>query len=227
MKLDLRRPTLVITGAWNPPIFQPPWAAKHLFGVPEGDQIRVNQMIRVGPSEPLAVSYIDDVGYRVAQSRVEIYVNAMERRFIRNCEEVCVRLLESLPHTPIRAFGVNFFFVEDDPSDLLLDSLQVTDSLAEEYQILSQELKASIPIDNDCELNLTRQPSGSSVVFNFNFHHENFSELNRVDTVTGSVDKYFGMALELLRNTYSLIDVEILAHEFGGLENDRTGEIQE
>lgn len=220
MKLDLRRPTLVITGAWNPPIFQPPWAAKYLFGVPEGDQIRVNQMIRVGPSESLAVSYIGDVGYRVSQSRVEIYLNSMERRIVEECENVCVRLIESLPHTPIRAFGVNFFVVEEDPSDLLLDSLQVTDNLAQQYPILSQELKASIPIDNNCELNLGRQLDGGSVVFNFNFHHENFTEINRGDTVMGSVDRYYRIAREVLQNTYDLNDVDILTHEFGGLEDD-------
>ena len=36
VKLDLRRPSIVLTGAWNPAIFQAGWILRFLFQVPDG-----------------------------------------------------------------------------------------------------------------------------------------------------------------------------------------------
>jgi hypothetical protein len=215
-----------MTGAWNPPIFQPSWAAKFLFEVPEGERRRVNHMFQAGQPDPVSVSYIGNIGYRATPGRFELYLNSDDVGCWSYAEELSIRLLEALPHTPIRALGVNFFFTEEFPTDDLLDALTVNDRLAEQCDLIGQELKSTVFVNENCELGLTRQSNDDGASFNFNYHHEEFASLDKRETLTGCVSKYFEHATELLRNVYGLELTGIDAHDFGGDIGDTEDQIQ-
>ena len=63
MNLDLRKPTIVVTGAWNPAILELGWIARYLFDVPENAQVRAHTIVTgVGTKQLKEVTYINGIG---------------------------------------------------------------------------------------------------------------------------------------------------------------------
>jgi hypothetical protein len=81
--------TTVITGTWNPAIFQAGWIAEHLFGVPKGQQLEMAQRITTGP-HPKSTYFYANIGISVTTERLELYCNRMADEVINNIEEVCL-----------------------------------------------------------------------------------------------------------------------------------------
>lgn len=70
--LDLRRPIMVVTGLFNPAIFNPQWCARHIFDIPSGETINITIGDGIGTNG--AVAFIRKVGWSVNPMRLEIYV---------------------------------------------------------------------------------------------------------------------------------------------------------
>lgn len=212
MRLDLTRPTLVIVGAWNPAIFQAGWCAEHLFDVPPGEQVRTASVLTGMP--PKEITYFDPVGISVSTARLELFANGIGDAPKDGVENTAIRILETLPHTPTGALGVNFFFVEDDPSDELIDSFNTADALRENYSISSRELSVGIDVDH-ATLNFSRALSRSVVSFNLNYHIDNLNVLGERNELHGIVQKYLEHALDLLQNVFSMpAEYEETFHRF-------------
>jgi hypothetical protein len=217
VRLDLTRPTLVIIGAWNPAIFQAGWCAEHLFDVPPGEQVRTAAVLTGMP--PKEITYFDPVGIGVSTSRLELFANGIGDTPKDRVEATAIRILETLPHTPTGALGVNFFFVDNDPSDELIDSFNTADALRENYSINSRELSVGIDVEH-ATLNFTRALSKSVVSFNFNYHIENLSALGEHSEIRGIVQKYLSHALDLLQNVFSMpAEFEEIFHRFPDTQN--------
>ena len=90
LTLDLRLPTIVITGTWNPAIFQPGWIAEHLFGVPKGQQLEMVQRITTAP-QPKMTYYLASVGISVTPERLELYCNDLSGETKARAEAVAWR----------------------------------------------------------------------------------------------------------------------------------------
>jgi hypothetical protein len=112
MKLDLRLPTVVIPGAWNPAIFSPEWIGRFVFYKKPGDLVPFFQVVFSTPPAR-AVMYYDVFGISPSSERVDIYANSLIRGDIEDIESKCVKILNLLPHTPISALGINFQFSEE------------------------------------------------------------------------------------------------------------------
>lgn len=214
MKLDLRRPTLVLTGAWNAAIFQPGWALKFLFEVPEGTRIATHQLIEVGTPSTMPITYVGKLGYRASNARVEFYLNELDAEMCGQLERMVLRLIATLPHTPFGSFGVNFLFIEEDPSDDLLDSIATRDALTSHYTVKSQELAAAIDVGNSTTLNLRRQSSSTGVVFNFNYDTPGLTADNAQRLLADVLTKSLKHATTLLDEVYALRDYAAINHEF-------------
>jgi len=120
MYLNLQRPLLVITGAWNPAVFQVPWMAVNLFGKKRGDTVSVTHIQL--QDRPDLLTYFGDIGIGVSQRRIDLFANNFDDNTKRALEGTCVKLIELLPHTPMDGFGANFIFEESDPDPGLIDS---------------------------------------------------------------------------------------------------------
>jgi hypothetical protein len=128
MKLDLRMPTVVLAGAWNPAIFQPGWIARHVFGVPAGAEIKVTAVQMLIGQQQKLVTYIRDVGFAVSSNRLEIFAVEGSESAFKAAEETTARIVELLPHTPISAYGINFHFIEEHPLPGLLRKIRSCDA---------------------------------------------------------------------------------------------------
>lgn len=212
MFLDARRPVFVFRGAWNPAIFQPPWLAKYLFGIESGKEIEAVDMTVLTPV-PKQITYIDNIGISASNDGIDIFANDLDEKTIAKAETTAIRLLETLPHTPLGGFGVNFCFTEKEPSDDLLDCLHTKDSIDKYFKILKQDFSAAIEIDSVI-LNFTRQPTDANVQFDFNYHHNRIDFETRKETIEGAIGRFLEKSEEILDQLYSLQGYEVLKHEF-------------
>lgn len=211
MKIELRRPQIVLAGAWNPAIFQPGWIARHLHQVPKGTEVRGQQII----SPPINVVYINGIGISASPDRVEIYSNEDCQAALDLAEQVAIRILTTLPHTPINALGVNYHFVVDDPDDELLDKLKIKDGIYQHYKILGENLVSTIEIDQDSVLNFSRQPTSEMVEFDFNYHYGNISSDNAESILHGVLTNNITKSLEILKKLYDIEKYDgALKHDF-------------
>ena len=216
MNIDLRKPTLVLTGAWNPAIFQLGWIAKFLFEVPEDKQIRANSVLTgMGPTDAKEIVYIDNIGLAVSSGRVEIYVNSLSEKDFSQAEQLVDRIVDVLPHTPVNALGVNFNFSEPEPSDELQDKLTTKDDIHTKFKIVGQELKVSLGVFEGCTLNLNRVMLNVEAVLDFNYHFENIVSQGITKTVDHVIKRCFDNAQEIMRDVYNLDQpINPIAHQF-------------
>lgn len=214
MKLDLRRPTLVLAGAWNPAIFQPGWIATHVFGVPVGAEVTARLAQLIVDDQPKNIFYLKDVGFSVASNRLEIFgVDTTESAFdaIESAVSTVIRLL---PHTPIAGLGVNFHFIEEHASPELLNKIRGADALDERYPIAQEGVASRINFEPTVQLNLHRRKEAESVEFDFNFHRGGMAPDKLVDAIRGGTRMRLEHAQSILRDLYGLSDYEILMHQF-------------
>lgn len=213
MKLDLRHAAIVLLGAWNPAIFQPGWIVRHLFNVPEGQSVKGGQLI---PSSPALdpILFLEGVGISVSGDRVRLYLNRFDEETISRVEKVAGRLVETLLHTPFGAFGVNFNFIEDDPDISLYDKLKVNDRLDQKFKIIKQAMIASIELDSDVTLNLSRGPKESGVVFDFNYHYKQINPIEFSKKISGLYRKNLERSKEILKDIYGLEEYSIINQTF-------------
>ena len=213
MKLDARKPLLVLTGAWNPAIFTPGWVALHICGYPEG----TNVSFRIIGSVPdgKQIVYIDErgVGYCADSSRLEIYLNKISKPTLEHAADFVSRVSTVLPHTPAGDFGVNFQFVQEQILEEISDKLSVNDNIDHFFRVVATEVVSRIA-HRTSQLNFKRQLSDAGVIFDFNYHHSStrITELERL-----SADYMFELFMESCETLRKLYDITLdgqLAHEF-------------
>jgi hypothetical protein len=214
MKLDLKRPTLVLAGAWNPAIFQPGWIAHHVFGEPVGAELTMNvAQQRLGNEEKIVI-YIDNVGFTVSLSRVEIFAARADSSAFDAVENAAAKILELLPHTPVAAYGINFFFIEEHPSNDLAEKIRCRDGLERRFSIVREAHISRIDVDSTVQLNLQRLTDGPIVAFDFNFHRGDVGTSTAGKSIHGEIDIRLMQALDLLDDVYGLSGYDALIHDF-------------
>jgi len=200
---DLRTPTLVVSGAWNPAIFQPGWIASNLLGVPKGEKIQVAECARPDEDGQLKIiSFFGDMGVSSSRQRLEVFLNSDADGIAAKGEDLVVKVLEVLPHTPIQALGINFLFVEEDPSGELIDKLKTMEGLEARYQIKQQNYASTLFIDENTDFNFFRTINEGDVRFSLNFHA--LAEDNRFQDVKGVIARRLKYSLDFLQDCYGL-----------------------
>jgi len=214
MKLDLRNATLIVLGAWNPAIFQPAWTARYLYEKPEGERVSASEVTVLTPAGPKRIIFIDDVGLSSSTDRVEIFLNADNDTTRSLAENVAIRLLSVLPHTPLGGFGVNYHYIEPDPDAELLDKFLTSEKINEHYKILKKSFSSALEMPDGVKLNLARHVSESEVIIDFNYHYERINRETFPATIEGMLKGHLDSSLATLEKLYDLKDYEALIHEF-------------
>ncbi len=169
MKPVLQNWTLVLAGGWNVSIFQPQWVAKHVF---QQDDIVVEVAMATGP--PGLVFLSNHVSLAARSDRLVFGCKNTTDETLAALEVAALRVLELLPHTPLTAFGINFGFVEENPSNELVrlfetaDLTQISDFGCE---IAKTTISRQLRIE-DKILNLSQTLEAGQVHIFFNFHFE-------------------------------------------------------
>jgi hypothetical protein len=212
MNLDIQRPTLVITGQWNPAIFDPSWVARHLFGLTAGTEMSVTQ-VWTGNK---ITNYFGALGLAVSNSRVEIFLNEFEPENQATSESLLTKVATVLPHTPVQAMGVNFHFLESDVSAELVDKLKTHEQIETRFEVSGQSIISVIKMEG-AELNLRRDLLGQNLEIDFNFHYPLPTGLADVPTLAqGCIGRLYEGAKKILVDVYDLdtSSINFVGHAF-------------
>lgn len=212
MKLDLRQPLIVMSGAWNPAVLQPGWILRHLYAVPDNETHDLQLVLSSDTRKQAA--YFRDVGISASTSRVEIFLNSLSPEAIQLGEAIGARILEKLPHTPFGALGINFQFTAEQVPPGLADRLATPDHLDEQFSIAMSEAISRIRLSTDLQLNFTRRLSDSGAVLDFNFHHLVPTTAAAMPLLRDAIARYRRQSHEIMRTFYDMREAGLINHEF-------------
>ncbi|MBX3176580.1 MAG: hypothetical protein KF886_04410 [Candidatus Hydrogenedentes bacterium] len=214
MKAMTEQWSIVITGQWNPHIFSAEWVAKNLI---EKDESDIKIQVGFSRGFPVRLRMITERFTLVpAQDRIVFHPAAGNEEDLKILEDVALKTLETLPHTPVTGYGVNFHFL-DDSSGGFDHSLFNADDY-EKYskfdcETLDRKIFRKIKIDDQTILNLTLALiEDVKVDIDMNFHRS-ISANDRPDELkeklSGSIISRYEKGLELLKKVYNFeLDLE-------------------
>lgn len=208
MKANLENWTLVIIGSWNSKIFNPRWVGEKLFGK---NDLQIQILIPVIPGFPTVLS-ADNIEIIPAEESLTFRVKATTDAVLNELEEKAIRALQVLNHTPVRAIGVNFGFVEKQIPDSVnkLFSLSDKEALEEIGEKSDQEhVSHRLQMDNGVlNLALTKTLDELQVLLNFHLQLDYPKNLENADQALEFIkDKtidFKNKAIEVLKSVYGL-----------------------
>lgn len=177
MKLLGDQTTLVLAGAWNPAILNPNWIGHHILGVPQGTSFQVNMLMPVqGVGGPVRMSFEgisitarpDALIFHLEPGNVE----ATAKSFL-----VARRILDTLPHTPIAAMGINFAFEVDPAEGQLVKTIEWAEDIGElltgdpDAKITGKNWQLSLSSKGHL-INVGFQSSAQGTSVSINHHYE-------------------------------------------------------
>jgi hypothetical protein len=169
LTLDVRAPIVVLAGDFNAAIFQLGWVGTHLFGMPEGAEIQAQEVVIQADVGLLQLLFLEGVALNVTPTRIELFAVDSQPATLSKVEEVLGRIVEVLPHTPIRAIGCNFQYTDAEPDPTVMDLFDTPEAIEAEYRVTARQASVQVELDNSI-LNFTRASSGNAVRFIFNYH---------------------------------------------------------
>ena len=157
---------IVLVGGFNPHIIEPMWLSRNDVVAEKSDEFETE--IQFGPGAPHLMRFtLDGLRWEVALDR--LLVGSDEAR---SPAEWLSRLLDMLPHTPLRAVGINFKLRCDRvdwPIELpSLPNQTAADPLIGE--IVTSSAVTHGRLEDETQLKLVLTASGSEVVLHGNFH---------------------------------------------------------
>ncbi len=213
MMRDVRTPTLVVTGAWNPAIFQPGWILPNLFNVAAGTTVPLTQVVVTQNDQQAIITYYLDIGIAVSFQRLEIYINSDALEVADRAEKLCLSVLEKLPHTPVAALGVNFAFFDQEPEPEVFELLKTSEQLEGAYKIKAEQRVTVIEDAPRVDLNLSRIVDGSAMRIEFNYHLGLSVEEIKAQ-LSGAIPRYLSKCHDLLQRIYGVEPKGCEAHKF-------------
>ncbi|MES4785359.1 MAG: hypothetical protein C4294_05530 [Nitrospiraceae bacterium] len=192
--------TVVTVGQWNPHIFSPEWMSRHLH------MENLEAMLSVG---------LVGVGLRYQTPNL-ILIPGEDRLIIedgtlRQMEEAFRSALQLLSHTPVRALGINFGFIENDPPAEIVQTFDLADrgALSDAgYNVRSVEIVREIDIA-PATLKLKMVFADDKVRFHFNFTHQITSAEEAATLLDGRVLNYRDRAVDILTRVFQLQRQEV------------------
>ncbi len=201
MILDLRHPTMVIAGAFNPAIFTPEWIAAVLYKIPEGEDI--DGVMLLDTETQQSRPYMRDIAVVAEPHRLSIFIDRWEAPTISLASMVASNLCDALPHTPVGGFGVNFRFLSADFDEKVADLLAQRDE-PEKYGKIERAMSvATIITDDKSKLNFTRGfDDQNNFVAGFNFHADTVNLQSVGALIDGRVEAKFADAVRILKEGF-------------------------
>lgn len=226
MILDLRYPFLIVSGSWNPAVFNPNWIRTTLFNLPDQEKqslfevqptVRdVNHRYQLVP-ESNTIYYNSNVGVCCDANQLEIFVNELENETMSLAERTVKRVIQLFQHTPTWSYGINYRFFDSIPDGEICDSLKTHEQFNSKLQASSTEIQSRFYESNDYDINVRRLLDDDGFELDLNFHHSvnNISDLGDFNCRLYSL--YFEKILTLFAQQYNIDainTIEIARHEF-------------
>jgi len=204
MNIDLRDPTVVIAGAFNPAIFGVGWIASELFGFDDGASVNATMVADIMQQTQRA--YIEKVGVMAEPFRLSIFIDDLEADTIAKAENAVLKTAAALPHTPVAAIGINFKFAVPQPEAAIVDLIKAGDKPEQLGPVRQTEMTSQISVYENIKLNLSRTIADDMLVLKFNYH----ADLNALSAISGTfsgqINKWYDHAVNSIKALYGLDD---------------------
>lgn len=202
MNLDLREPTVVIAGAFNPAIFDVGWIASELFEYADGTP--VNATLVTDITRQTQRAYISKIGVMAEDLRFSIFIDDLESETIALAEKAVLRTACGLPHTPVAGLGVNFKITVPQPEALIVDLLKLADKPEQMGPVSQNEISSRIQIDDLVRLNFSRTILDDTLVLGFNYHTDLARLSDLTDTFEGKIKHWLDFSIDMIAQLYGL-----------------------
>jgi hypothetical protein len=197
--------TIVLLGGWNMSILTPQWISQNLL-----EQSNVDLEVLVTPGNQPQLRYRTN-RFVLTPSTRRLTFNVLDDsdETLGGLEAVVIKLLRSLPHTPISAAGLNFKFCEDeDMVDLArLFNFGDSASLAEfGVTVSATEIQRRLETA-DVTLNLKLTYLPTQILFDFNYHSDitpapDLTTVNAIQKLSNTFVLRKELSLRMLREVY-------------------------
>lgn len=206
---DIEKWSLVILGKWNTAILSPDWLAREVFNKTE---VQIMYPV-LGGGPPIFEA--NDMRVVVSGERIMFIPHMNTDENLNRIESAAMNVLNILHHTPISAFGENFYYTVDMSTKQLDDVFVFSDTtLLEKAYVMNSgmSLRRTINIEN-CQLNLTIT-SGENYQIEMNYHYNVDSASQAAQLMNNTYIRNRNHSLELLENVYNLtLDKEAINDE--------------
>lgn len=186
--MHLTDSNIVLLGGFNPNIIQPLWLSRYDVVREKGEEFKTE--IQFGPATPQVMTFQLD-GFRWEVSLDRVLIGSGEAR---SPAEWLIRLLDLLPHTPIRAVGVNFR-LRSERSDWPLEVPKLPNQ--ESAASLIGEIAASTAVtrgrlEDHTQVNLTLNATSDEVVLDANLHRgvKHSKEVSAMDMAKQAMSEF-------------------------------------
>jgi len=198
MKPEMTEWTIVIPGLWNERIFTPEWITKYLY-VDDPKKIEIEIPAQSG----LPFRFIFGNLLLIPQSdRIIVGLKTLDDDTLKRAEELALKILETLPHTPIFSFGINFGFDLSNHPEFaaLFNTMDIKDLSENRFEIIGSEIKHTLKQTvGQLNLKLSVSPlEPSKLKIHLNFHHP-------VDSATTAKSQLTNHVMECKRICYDVI----------------------
>ena len=182
------------------------------MNIPPGHEINFIEVVEANP--PKVAHYFGDIGIAVPPGRLELYANVLSDEKRSELENLALKILTTLPHTPIDALGVNFRFEDSDPDPSAVDKLWTHEGLETRFEVVASTIRSRIKTD-DCDLFLLRETIDGGFAVDFNFHHPEITVEKLSEILPGVINNRFERAKAILQDLYEIeIEEAVIAHQF-------------
>ncbi|MBF0476007.1 MAG: hypothetical protein HQK59_09275 [Deltaproteobacteria bacterium] len=206
MKAYLEGWSIVLAGYWNHYIFSPEWITDKLT---KSTKVSVEFPINT-PFSPPRYRF-DNVIMQFSVGELILHPEASDDTTLETLKNLAGNILTELPHTPIHAAGINFVFVEDDPSELLLNIFDISDreSLSTKgFRIKSTKVERMLTLGEQTLNLLLQLKENNQAYISLNFHMDvrdsgKAKEFIEANSISGLRDRAYKILDELYDTSLS------------------------
>jgi hypothetical protein len=192
--------SIVLVGSWNTRLLNITWISKFLF---DGEEV-VGEFSAI-PGLPDRFSR-EDIRILPGEDRLIIAPVHFKNQLFERAEEKAVRILKMLQYTPLRAVGVNYVFIENEPVPAI-DEIFVSAGKDTLTQHLGGPLKTIIQrsfVYNDGTVNVSLAKENTETHISVNYHWQITDPAEAVKVLEGNTITMRGHALQTISEAYAL-----------------------
>ena len=211
MKPRIETWAIVITGQWNPDILSAFWVRKNLLPEEHGNELEMQ--LGIGPGLRSSIRLIGESVILVpTRGRVELRPRECSDDCLGKVEEVALKVIELLPHTPVTGYGVNFGFSEERKDTFDYDIFNASDYVklqGADLRPVQRRVTRNLKFEKGSNLNITFTQNGEEDGFkiDINIHHPvepNTDMCAFAREMKNKTVRYKGRVLDILQSIYGL-----------------------
>jgi len=194
--------SIILLGFWNPMIFTPQWLKDRLTSA---EKI----FIEIAVNNPLLSQRFgfDDIFLLVQANKLSLSPQNIQEATLNRLQAISTQILTALPETPLQAIGINFQFIEKEPTTSLLKLFDIADTSAladEGFLIKTTAIQRRLLIE-DKIINLTAQLTESDhVEISFNFHRDIKDANEAKSFLDEGIINLKSKAIKILQSVYAI-----------------------